>query len=204
MPPISLVSQNPVYTLTGNSSFFGNSVKFQIEFQNESDQAVVQSYEWYLDGALIINAFGQTLDAEVSCGNHLIGARLLYQGTWTGTQELSFQTCSPITSIAITGEDQVELDSSTAYLVICEFSDGTSEDVTDQYTFSSSTGGAFEGNIFTATGGVSLTPPFSVTITATPQEGAPLTKPITVIEEDTTSMGILVVDLYNNLTLNVI
>jgi len=196
--------QSPIYTLTGDSSFVNGSVNFQIEFQNEDDQPLVQAYEWYLDSILIINASSQNFAAEVGCGNHIISCRVLYQEVWTGTQEFVFQTCRTITSIFISGPDQVELSDSATYTVICEFSDGTSEDITDQYTFSSSTGGAFEGNIFTATGGDSLTPPFGVTITATPHDGTSLTKPITVIDEDTTSMGILVVDLYNNSTLNVI
>lgn len=196
--------QNPVYTITGNSTFIDNSVSFQIAFQNAGDQSLVQSYEWYLDGILVTNAIAQSFVAQVSCGGHIISARLLYQGSWSGTQEFSFKTCHAVVLIYISGPDQVALDDSATYTVIEEYSDGTSEDVTDQYTFSSSVGGAFTGNVFTATGDSSLTPPFGVTITATPTEGTPLAKDITVTEEDVTSMSILVVDLYNNSTLNVI
>jgi hypothetical protein len=196
--------QSPIYSLTGDASFVGSSVTFQVEFQNEDDQPLVQAYEWYLDSILVINANSQNFAAEVGCGNHIISCRALYQDTWTGTEELAFEACRAIISINITGPDQVALNNSVTYTVICEFSDGTTADVTDQYTFSSSAGGTFEGNIFTATGGSSLTPPFDVTITATPHDGTPLTKPITVIDTDTTSMGILVVDLYNDSTLNVI
>ena len=196
--------QTPAYTLTGAPFFDNTSVNFQIIFQNEGDQSLVQSYEWYLDGILVTNAIAQTFAAQVSCGNHVISARVLYQDVWTGTQELNFETCRTIISIYISGPDMVDIGDSVTYTVICEFSDGTSEDVTDQYTFSCSAGGSFTGNIFTATGDSSHIPPFGVTITATSGEETPLTKDITVIEEDVNSMGILVVDLYKNSTLNVI
>lgn len=93
--------QNPVYTITGDSSFTDNSVSFQIAFQNAADQPLVQSYEWYLDGILVTNAIQQSFNAEVACGNHIISARVLYQGVWTGTQELAFTTCFNYMSILV-------------------------------------------------------------------------------------------------------
>ncbi|WP_183573832.1 hypothetical protein HDF18_08445 [Mucilaginibacter sp. X5P1] len=196
--------QNPDYTITGDSSFDDNSVNFNIVFQNTGDQALVQAYEWYLDGILVTNAIAQDFIARVSCGTHIISARVLYQDAWTGTQEFSFVTCKTITSTFISGPDQVDVGDSVPYTVIREYSDGSTQDITDQYTFSCTTGGSFTGNVFTATGDSSLTPPFALTITATSGEETPLTKDITVGETDVTSMAILVVDFYNNSTLNII
>jgi len=196
--------QNPDYSITGNSYFADNSVSFQVAFQNSDDQPLVQAYEWYLDNVLVTNAAVQNFAAQVSCGGHIISARVLYQSVWTGTQDFSFQVCRTVVSNTIIGPSQVDLGEDALYKVIREYSDGTSEDVTNLYTFSSSLGGSFVGNVFTATGDDSLFPPYGVTITATSGTETPLTKNITVMPVDTTSMGLLVVDFFGNSTLNII
>jgi hypothetical protein len=196
--------QNIAFNLTGSPFFEDTSVSFEVTFENPGDQALVEAYEWYLDSILIINAAGFQFTGQVACGTHSIGVKLLSAGNWTGIQDLSFETCKAISTIYISGPDTVLIGDSEAYNVICEFTDGTTTDVTAEYTFTSTDGGSFSANIFTATGDGSGDASIDVTITADNSSSSPLIKQITVTNPDVNSAGILVVDLFNNSTLNVI
>lgn len=196
--------QNPAFSLNGAPVFDNTSVSFQVVFENPGDANIVQAYEWYLDGILITQAESDAFAKQIACGSHVIGVRLLSNNAWTGTQELSFETCKTVSSSYISGPDTVIVGQSEAYTVIWVFTDGTTADMTAQYTFAASAGGSFTGNIFTATGDGSDNPSITVTITASSASASPLTKDITVTVPDITAAGILVVDLFNNSALNVI
>ncbi|MDB4922067.1 hypothetical protein [Mucilaginibacter sp.] len=85
--------QSPAFTISGRRVFGDNTASFQLTFTNPDDQALVQAYEWYLDGILIIEAEDDSFAEQVTCGTHTISVRVLSNNTWSGTQELGFETC---------------------------------------------------------------------------------------------------------------
>ncbi len=192
--------QSPSFSLTGEQFFVNTSVSFLVTTESTS----VDAYEWYLDGLLVIDATTAQFSGQVDCGAHIIGVRLLSNGAWTGSQDLSFATCKTVSSSYISGPAIVTVGDSEAYTVIWQFSDGTTVDMTTAYTFSSTSGGTFSGNIFTATGDDSGDDIIPVTLTASSSTYDPLTKQISVVIADITDAGILVVDLFGITTLNAI
>jgi len=194
--------QLPPFTLTGAQAYPGNAVSFQVTFANAGDADAVQAYEWYLDGFLCIDAVTNTFAFDASCGSHNIGVRLLGENGWTGTQENTFTTCKPVTSITLNGPDTLLIYGDATYTVIYTFTDGSTADLTSLFTFTTGTGGAFNKNVFTATGDNSINTSYSVTISAH-GSGLTLSKEITVSQPDAAKAGLLVVDLYNNMTLTV-
>lgn len=193
--------QLPSFSLNGGPVFANTSVSFEVAFVNPADQALVQAYEWYLDGVIVIDAEGGSFSGQIACGVHVIGVRLLYNNTWSGTQELSFATCKTVTSAAISGPGTLIAGQSAVYRVILTFADGTTADVTDRYTLTATAdGSSSSGNVLTATGNAAGDAMYTVTLTADDGDGSPLSKVITIDNQ----AGILVVDLYYDTSLNVI
>jgi len=193
--------QLPSYSLNGAPVFASTTVSFQVAFSNPDDQALVQTYEWYLDSVLIIDAESGSFSGQIACGAHVIGVRLLSNNNWSGTQELAFATCKTLASAAITGPATLVAGQSAAYSVILTFTDGTTADVTGRYTFTASVdGSSLSGNVLTATGNADGDATYAVTLTADDGDGSPLNTVITVDNQ----AGILVVDLYYDTSLNVI
>jgi hypothetical protein len=193
----------PAFSITGDLFFIDQQVEFQLSFNSEADQAEVKAYEWFLDNAVLILQNLSAFNSSIPCGSHTIGARILSDGGWSGIQYLSFKTCWVPVSILINGADTVTEGTSTSYSVIATYPDYTTQDVTGEYTFSCPDGN-FTGNIFTPAVNPSDPPTRLSVITASKDGAEPLTKQITIISIVTNSVGILVVDLYDNTTLNAI
>jgi hypothetical protein len=191
----------PAFSLTGDAYFIDGLADFVLTFDSSQDQASVEAFEWYLDGTLIILQNQVAFSGNIACGNHNIGARILTAGGWSGIKTLAFQTCTIPVSAQITGPASVDEGSSADYQVIATLPDNSTLDITGQYTFTCPDG-TFAGGTFTAATNTTPGDTRSSTVTATDAVTQPLTKTITIV--DTSAAGIVVVDLWDNTTLNVI
>ena len=193
----------PAFSVTGNLSYISQRVAFQLSFDGPADQATVKAYDWYLDGDLIIDQNQPSFNGTLSCGAHAIGARVLTDAGWTGVKTISFQTCRATVSTVISGPGSIDQSATGTYSVIATFSDNTSIDVTDEYTLSSPDG-TFSGNVFTPGTNSASQPSRTATITAS-KDGFPSVSTYITITDSTyvTDPAVLVVDLYNNTSLNV-
>jgi hypothetical protein len=198
--PNTVCISGPAFSITGATSYTGEVVEFQLSFDSEADQDTVLAYEWYLDGIIIIGQNSPDFSDALSCGSHAIAARILTADGWSGVKRLSFRTCITVVSVAIIGPDTVAQGSSANYFVIESLSDGTTVDVTADYTLTCPDG-TFAGGTFTPT--INFEDSHPATITASKDEDTPLTKDITISSEGGYA-GVLVVDLLDDATLNVI
>src|ERR1700748_1738773 len=140
----------PTFSLSGEQVYIDTSINFEAIFSNSGDQENVQYYQWFLDDILVENISAESITGNVTCGSHKVGLRVLYDGAWSGIQEMAFVTCKVLTQVLIIGPDTVKTGTSAAYTITGYFSDGTSTDLTSSYNFSIDTGGSFSGNVFTA------------------------------------------------------
>jgi hypothetical protein len=197
----------PAFSVTGNQSFISQQVGFQLSFDSPAEQEMVKVYDWYLDGNLIIDQNQPVFNGSLSCGPHVIGARVLTDAGWTGVKTITFQTCRPMISTLILGPDSIDQYATGTYTVIATFSDNTSTDVTDEYTLTS-TDGTFSEGVFTPGTNSSSLASRQATLTASKSGFATITRQITItdatVQQHDEDPGILVVDLFNNTTLNVI
>jgi hypothetical protein len=126
---------------------------------------------------------------------------------WSGVKTIGFQNCRPAVSTIISGPDSVDEHAIGTYAVIATFSDDTSADVTDEYTLTS-TDGTFSAGVFTPGANTSSVASRQATLTASKPGFADVTRQITItdatVQQYDQDPGILVVDLFNNTTLNVI
>lgn len=190
------------FSITGNSSFTSQDVVFMLTFDDEADPASVKAYQWYLDGNLVIGQNLPGFTGGISCGSHTIGVRILTADGWSGIKSLSFKTCRTIVSIAITGPDTVAQGSAAVYSVIETYTDLTTEDITDEYVLSSPDG-TFIGKAFTPAANVTGAVVRQASITASKNGADPIIKHL-IITDSVGVAGILVVDLFDITTLDVI
>ncbi|WP_412468364.1 hypothetical protein [Pedobacter sp. KLB.chiD] len=194
----------PPFTLTGEEYFSDNTVGFQVVFGTPEDQQLVLAYQWYLNGTLMINERGGSLAGKIYCGNHTVGVRVLSSEGWSGIKSRSFYTCKVPTGLELNGPDTINEGDSATYRVLRHFSDGTVEDLTNQYTFTVNGGASFNGNVLTTIKNDSSFSDETLNITATPVTGNPVTKQVTVKNTTQFNSAVLVVDLFNDTSLNVI
>lgn len=194
----------PPFTLNGEVYFSDNDVNFQVDFSNPNDQQDVLAYEWYLNDTLVINEGNAGFAGKVYCGSHKIGVRVLSNEGWSGIKSHSFYTCKAPLAIIIQGPDFINEGESGTYLVLQQFSDGTVEDLTSKYTFTVAGNGNFNNNVLTTIKNDSSFSDETLTITATPVTGNPVTKQITVKNTTQFNSAVLVVDIFNDTSLNVI
>jgi hypothetical protein len=90
----SVCMAGPSFAITGSSAFTGNDVRFQITVDSTGYTGNVLSFEWYLDGNLVINQRQAVYTGQVSCGYHVMGARLLSTDGWSGVKAYRFQACA--------------------------------------------------------------------------------------------------------------
>jgi len=192
----------PPFSLTGDAYYAGQQINFALLFDSSEEQATVDCVEWYLDEILLIDQRTLEFSGSVYCGSHRIGARILSGGAWSGVKSLAFQTCKTVVSTLISGPGYVLQGESAVYHVIVSFSDGTTSDVSADYIFTG-TDGSFSGNTFTPGFNDSGEASRQATVTATKPGDSPLNKYIT-ITDTSLHAGVLVVDLYDNSTLDVI
>jgi hypothetical protein len=194
----------PPFTLSGEVYFSDNNINFQVNFSNPTDQQDILAYEWYLNDTLVIDERNAGFAGKVYCGGHKIGVRVLSSEGWSGIKSHSFYTCKVPVAIVIHGPDIINEGDSGIYLVLQQFSDGAVEDLTSKYTFTVTGGGNFNGNVLTTVKDDGSFSDEIVTITATPVNDAPITKQVTVKNTTQFNSAVLVVDLFNDTSLNVI
>jgi len=178
--PNLICFSGPAFSLTGDLYFSNNDVNFNIAFDDESGAAAVLAFEWYLDSTLLIGQNALSFASKVDCGSHTVGVRILSSEGWSGIKDLTFNTCKVPTSIFIYGPDSLNEGASADYSIIQSYSDGSNDDLTDQYTFGSTTGGSFNGHTFSATVDDTSYTSTQVTITAAKDGATGLVKQVTV------------------------
>lgn len=194
----------PPFTLNGEVYFSDNNISFQVDFSNPADQQNILTYEWYLNDTLVIDERNAGFTGKVYCGGHKVGVRVLSSEGWSGIKSHSFYTCKALLAIIIQGPDFINEGESGTYLVLQQFSDNTVEDLTSKYTFTVNGGASFNGNVLTTIKNDSSFSDETLTITATPGTGNPVTKQVTVKNTTQFNSAVLVVDLFNDTSLNVI
>ncbi|SMC54220.1 hypothetical protein [Pedobacter nyackensis] len=180
MPNTNCLS-GPAFSVIGDAYFSGTTVSFQVAFDSPEDASSVLAYEWSLDDTLMIDQNNGQFSGQLTCGEHTIGARILSTTGWSGIKSLEFATCRTATELLFYGVDTINEGASTTYYIFQLYSDGTSKDVTVEYIFTTTPGGSFNGNVFTADTDLSGYENYEVTINATKNAEVPLTKQVTVI-----------------------
>jgi hypothetical protein len=194
----------PPFTLSGELYFSDTVVNFSVDFSNPTDEQSILAYEWYLDDVLVIDERSAGFAGKVYCGGHKIGVRVLSSEGWSGIKNHSFYTCKAPIAIIIQGPDVINEGESGTYLVLQQFSDNSVEDLTNKYTFTVNGGASFNGNVLTTVKNDNSFSDEVLTITATPVTGNPVTKQVTVKNTTQFNSAVLVVDLFNDTSLNVI
>lgn len=194
----------PPFTLSGEVYFSDTVINFSVDFSNPTDQQGILAYEWYLDDVLVIDETTNGFAGKVYCGGHKIGVRVLSSEGWSGIKSHSFYTCKVPEAIVIQGPNVINEGESGTYLVLQQFTDGTVEDLTVKYTFTVTGGASFNGNVLTTVKNDNSFSDEVITITATPITGNPITRQITVKNTTQFKSAVLVVDLFNATSLNVI
>ncbi|RLJ80511.1 hypothetical protein [Pedobacter alluvionis] len=194
----------PPFTLSGEVYFSDNNISFQVDFSNPADQQNILAYEWYLNDTLVIDERNAGFTGKVYCGGHKVGVRVLSSEGWSGIKSHSFYTCKAPLAIIIQGPDFINEGESGTYLVLQQLSDNTVEDLTSKYTFTINGGASFNGNVLTTIKNEGSFSDETLTITATPVTGNPVTKEVTVKNTTQFNSAVLVVDLFNDTSLNVI
>jgi hypothetical protein len=180
MPSTSCLS-GPLFSLSGPTYFAATDIGFELVLDDPSESAQVLAVEWYLDGLLVVGINGLTIAGKAGCGEHTLGARLLVAGGWSGVKKQVFYTCKVPTAEVITGADTVDEGAFARYYVIRHFSDGSTEDITGQFTFTASGHGTFTANKFTASQNDQSYESFEVVVSALRNGVVELTRNITVI-----------------------
>ncbi|MCR8560437.1 hypothetical protein KXD93_22475 [Mucilaginibacter sp. BJC16-A38] len=191
------------FSLTGNVTLPDQHAVFLLAFDSEADQETVLAYEWYLDGTVIIAQNQPGLDALIACGSHTVAARVLTAEGWSGLKSLAFQTCvTPEVTLSIMGIDPVAQNVSADYRLVADYPDGSEQDLSAQYIFSSE-GGTFTGTVFRPSANVFHQQWRYTTLVAQKGGADPVTRQIG-ISDTAYDAGILVVELSGNASLDVI
>lgn len=140
----------PSFSLNAETYFSDNNVEVAVVFEQPEDESLIIAYEWYLDNCLVIDNNNLLFASSLSCGSHQIAVRVLTSEGWSGIVSHEFSTCRLPVSIVISGPEMVPEGDQATYKVFRTFTDGYAEELTSKYTFQSSAGGTFSGNIFTA------------------------------------------------------
>ncbi|WP_316768715.1 DUF5977 domain-containing protein [Pedobacter frigiditerrae] len=195
------------FALVGDVLFFSTAVNFQVEFDNPVDEAIVISYEWFLDDSLLIEEHGRLFIANIQAGFHQIGVRILSTEGWSGIKKLDFYIDVVPDSMVIQGPDSLNEGDSAVYEATLTLAGGTVINVTQQCTFTVSDAGSFNNNTLnTIVDNVDLNDKY-VSITATLTGGNTATKPITILNTTNTGVNhpsIIVVEFYDDISLNAI
>ena len=200
----------PPFSLTGDTVFENQQPRFELTFDSISDKELVVASEWYLDNTLIFGTDLLAFSSQMPNGNHTIGVRILTSSGWSGIKHLSFQNLSngnpTVISAAIEGPSSVQEGVIAVYDVIEQLSDSTQRIATGSYVFQFSGinhTGNFDGNWLTITRNAAHNDTDQGTITAISNiDQSEINKPITIV--DTSTIGVLVIDLLNDTSLNVI
>lgn len=180
MPNTNCLS-GPAFSLIGGAIFNDTAIDFSVVFDSPADAAGILNYEWYLDNNLMIDQNLMQFAGQVTCGTHEIGVRILSASGWSGIKRLEFATCRTATALLFYGVDRIDVGASTTYYILQLYSDGFSKNVTEDYVFSSTPGGSFNGNVFTADTDLTGFEDYEVTISAVKNAEPALHKQVTVV-----------------------
>lgn len=178
--PNSVCLYGPAFSILGDTRFTGQDVNFQVIFDDQSGADALRYTEWYLDDTLVTGQSVANFAAKISCGAHTIGARILSQEGWSGIKALSFKTCMVPVSLYISGTGGLNEGTNAYFYVLQSYTDGSTDNLTGQYTFTSTTGGSFNGNLFTAAVDDNSYDPSTLTITAVKDGIGAITKDVTI------------------------
>lgn len=178
--PNSVCLFGPAFSLKGDSRFTGQDVNFQLIFDDQPGADAVLYTEWYLDDILVTGQSAINFAAKIPCGSHTIGARILSHDGWSGIKTLTFKSCMVPVLLYISGADALNEGEHASYSVFQNYNDGTTDNVTDQYTLISTAGGSFNGTVFTATVDDNNYEPVAVTISAVKDGITKATKQVTI------------------------
>lgn len=170
----------PAFSINGNASFSDKGANFQAVFNSSSDQGKVLTYQWYLNGMLVIDQSSINFNDKISCGTHELGLRILTAEGWSGIKSIPFTTCKTRTSVTLYGATSVDAGSSTQYEVLQFFSDGSHQNISAHYTFSASAAGSFTKNTFLASKDPNHIVDEEITISATKTGAETLTKQVMI------------------------
>lgn len=140
----------PAFSLSGENYFAANAISFQVVLDDPGNAGTVIAYEWFLDGILCPGMISADFTGNAVCGSHSLGVRLLTAAGWSAVRSASFFTCKVPGQTVLTGPDSLNEGTTAVFQVIENFSDGSTTDLSSGYTFSSTAGGSFNGNVFTA------------------------------------------------------
>lgn len=168
------------FSLIGNTFLSSNDVNFQVQFENQMDQANVLSYEWYLNSSLLINEQLQQYSSLVRGGMHKIGVRVLTANGWSGIRSFNFYTDVVPGSLTIIGPDSLNEGERAAYSVTLRLNNNKLLEVTQQCFFAVSAYGSFTDNILNTVVDETDQNDKLVTITAILSEGGTANKEITI------------------------
>lgn len=194
----------PSFTLSGEVYFSDNEINFQVGFNNPDDEQEVLAYEWYLNDTLVIEERTAGFAGKVYCGSHKIGVRILSGEGWSGIKSHSFYTCKVPGALLLVGPDQINEGDSATYRVLQQFSDGTVEDLTSLYTFTVTGNASFTGNVLTTVKNDASFGDEEIVITGTKLNGDTISKNVIVKNTTLFNSAVLVIDLFDNNSLNVI
>ena len=198
--PNSVCLFGPAFSLKGDSRFTGQDVNFQLIFDDQSGADAVLYTEWYLDDILVTGQSAINFAAKIPCGSHTIGARILSHNGWSGIKILTFKSCMVPVLLYIAGANTLNEGESINYTVFQNYNDGTTDNVTDQYTLTSTAGGSFNGSVFTAAVDDNNYESVAVTISAVKDGITGATKQVTIY--NTTPVTITAVRLTGPDTVN--
>lgn len=170
----------PAFFIIGSTHHSDNVAYFQAAFSSSSDQEKALTYQWYLDGTLVVDQKLINFNGKVSCGEHQLGVRILTAEGWSGIKTISFKTCEIPTSIILDGANSVNAGSSTKYEVLQFFSDGLGQSISAQYTFSASAAGSFTNNLLVVSNDPDYYDEQEITIYAMKTGAQTLTKQVMV------------------------
>jgi len=170
----SLCTLSSLFEITGDTIFPGTAFEVALSLAHSTlDPIDILTCEWYLDGLLVTNVNGLQLSGEGYCGEHIVAARILTINGWSGLRTFSFSNCTQRDIVFIQEPKAgfiVKEGDTIAFRVIQRFKDHSESDVTDQYVFSVTGAGYFEGNTYFAAYNESLSG-FAVEINASSGQG---------------------------------
>lgn len=170
----------PAFSVLGETLFIDQAPSFSVGFNSPADSGLVIRYQWYLDDLLMVDRSQSDVVFSVANGRHKIGVRLLTASGWSGIKSLVFRVY-PQPVYTINGPVIIREGTTAIYNVVVKYVDNTTEDITADYTFSTSEG-TFLNNRLTIPKNSVLADNRNITITAKRPGHADLTRTILAID----------------------
>lgn len=185
----------------------GSTTKYYVLqlFSDGSNIDISEQYTFLSSAGGVFN--GSTFNAAASPNDYddiTVTISAVKEGAETLTKQVVIHNTTTVTlvSLELYGPSDMNNGESALYGVIAHYSNGAQRDVSDDFVFASSEG-AFIGKRYTVSIGATKDEVRKVTISALQNGFVKVSKQINV-HIDVQKAGILVVDLFNDTTLNVV